>query len=96
MAPHNSKSDLPLGSGGGSGTTGCAKIPSWMKWQMGRTSGLERIIQGKKAPKPIPWQAHMRSGSPTGSFGFFCGGTILDSTTILTAAHCYYPLKQDR
>ena len=62
MIPHNSKSDLPLGSGGGSGTTGCAKIPSWMKWQMGRTSGLERIIQGKKAPKPIPWQAHMRSG----------------------------------
>ena len=37
----------------------------------------------------------MLLGSPTGSFGFFCGGTILDSTTILTAAHCYYPLKQD-
>merc|ERR1712156_93904 len=25
----------------------------------------------------------------TSSFSFFCGGTILDATTILTAAHCY-------
>ena len=31
----------------------------------------------------------MRQGSQLG-FSFFCGGTILDSTTILTAAHCYY------
>ena len=30
----------------------------------------------------------MRQGS-TSSFSFFCGGTILDATTILTAAHCY-------
>merc|ERR1712088_641926 len=32
----------------------------------------------------------MRQGSPTGSFSFFCGVTILDAKTILTAAHCYY------
>ena len=32
----------------------------------------------------------MRVGNPTGAFGYFCGGTIIDSKTILTAAHCYY------
>ena len=31
----------------------------------------------------------MRQGSQS-AFTFFCGGTILDSTTILTAAHCYH------
>ena len=30
----------------------------------------------------------MRQGTQQG-FSYFCGGTILDSTTILTAAHCY-------
>jgi secreted trypsin-like serine protease len=60
-----------------------------MKTAMASVTGLERIIQGKQAPSPIPWQAHMRQGSPTGRFYAFCGGTILDSTTILTAAHCY-------
>merc|ERR1739844_51340 len=77
------------GSDGGS-VTGCAKIPSWMKTAMAGTSGFERIIQGQQAPAPIPWQAHMRQGSPTGGFSYFCGGTILDAKTILTAAHCYY------
>merc|ERR1712212_350725 len=57
---------------------------------MAATTGLERIVNGQQAPSPIPWQAHMRQGSPTGGFGFFCGGTILDAKTILTAAHCYY------
>jgi len=60
-----------------------------MKAAMSATRGLERIIQGQKAPEPIPWQAHMRQGSPSW-FSYFCGGTILDATTILTAAHCYY------
>ena len=39
-----------------------------------------RIIGGDKAPHPIPWQVY---GKDPG-----CGGTILDSTTILSAAHC--------
>jgi len=71
------------------GTSDCATVPSWMKTAMSAVTGLERIINGQKAPEPIPWQAHMRQGSQQ-AFTFFCGGTILDSTTILTAAHCYF------
>ena len=50
----------------------------------------DRIFKGDDAPSPIPWQVHLRQGSPTGSFGYFCGGTIIDAKTILTAAHCYH------
>jgi len=74
----------------GSQQGSCAKIPSWMKTAMQQTSGFERIINGKKAPTPIPWQVHLRQGNPFTRFTYFCGGTILDSKTILTAAHCYY------
>jgi len=87
---------LQGGSGGGSGGTAnkeCAKIPSWMKSDLARMDldnpNMDRIIKGKTAPSPIPWQVHLRQGSPTGGFGYFCGGTILDAKTILTAAHCY-------
>ena len=47
----------------------------------------ERIVGGKKAVEPIPWQAHitLMKGSDT----FQCGGTILDEETILSAAHCF-------
>ena len=68
----------------------CAKIPSWMKSDLARSDPSTRIVNGKTAPSPIPWQVHLRSGSPTGSFGYFCGGTIIDAKTILTAAHCYH------
>jgi len=73
-----------------SGGSGCATIPSWMKAKMSATTGLDRIINGTQAPSPIPWQAHMREGSPTSGYSFFCGGTIIDAKTILTAAHCYW------
>ena len=43
----------------------------------------DRIVGGEAAPSMIPWQVAMLSGSIQ-----FCGGTILDSCTILTAAHC--------
>ena len=49
-----------------------ADIPSFMK-------NADRIVGGQKAPSPIPWQVYKGAG---------CGGTILDSTTILSAAHC--------
>jgi len=62
-----------------------AKIPKWLKEAMKTSS---RIVGGNNAPAPIPWQVHVHyKGS-----GFLCGGTILDEETILSAAHCFYPL----
>ena len=43
----------------------------------------DRIVGGEAAPSMIPWQVAMLDGSFQ-----FCGGTVLDSCTILTAAHC--------
>ena len=51
-------------------------MPSFMQ-------NADRIVGGEAAPSMIPWQVALMSGSFQ-----FCGGTILDSCTILTAAHC--------
>ena len=48
-------------------------MPSFMK-------NADRIVGGQDAPSPIPWQVSIEYG---------CGATILDSTTLLSAAHCY-------
>ena len=61
-----------------------------MKSDLARSDPSTRIVNGKTAPSPIPWQVHLRQGSPTAGFGYFCGGTIIDAKTILTAAHCYH------
>ena len=53
-----------------------ASMPDFMQ-------NTERIVGGEQAPGMIPWQVALLSGSFQ-----FCGGTILDSCTILTAAHC--------
>ena len=52
-----------------------ADMPSFM-------SG-NRIVGGAVAPSMIPWQVAMLSGSFQ-----FCGGTVLDACTVLSAAHC--------
>ena len=39
----------------------------------------DRIVGGQAAPVSIPWQVSMKGG---------CGGTILDSCTVISAAHC--------
>ena len=55
----------------------------------------ELHVGGQDAPTPIPWQVSLRKGRwgesnwPYGEEGHFCGGTILDATTILSAAHCF-------
>ena len=55
-----------------------ASMPSFM------TFG--KIVGCEDAPTPIPWQVSVQ----TGSF-HFCGATILDSNTLLSAAHCFHP-----
>ena len=55
----------------------------------------DRIVGGEFAPANIPWQAQVHMGEnshyadelgPT----HFCGATILDAKTILSAAHCFF------
>ena len=47
----------------------------------------DRIVGGAAASSAIPWQVSVRQ-TASGN-GHFCGGTILDSKTILSAAHCF-------
>ena len=55
-------------------------------------SAYDRIVGGKTASAPIPWQVSLR-GCANGQC-HFCGGTVLDSKTILTAAHCKVTTSQ--
>ena len=48
-----------------------------------------RIVNGKTAPRPIPWQASLWYPAK-GKFPHGCGGSILDKYTILTAKHCIH------
>merc|ERR1711979_11243 len=63
----------------------CAKVPSWMKSAF---SSIDRIVGGANAGSAIPWQVSLRN-SASGST-HFCGGTILDANTVLSAAHCFH------
>ena len=45
----------------------------------------DRIVGGEAAPTPVPWQVSVQSGT-----WHFCGATILDASTLLSAAHCFY------
>ena len=51
-----------------------------------------KIVGGQIAPSPISWQVSVQIGG-----SHFCGGTILDTYTILSAAHCfdYYGVELD-
>ena len=59
----------------------------------------DRIVGGQDASSEIPWQVSVRAGNDmynTGGFliassgSHWCGGTILDAKTILSAAHCFF------
>merc|ERR1712227_955088 len=63
----------------------CAKVPSWMKSAF---TSFDRIVGGANAGSAIPWQVSLRN-SASGST-HFCGGTILDANTVLSAAHCFH------
>lgn len=58
--------------------------------QSGVGSG-PRIIGGfDAAPGQFPYQVSVRSTAKANFEGHFCGGSILNATTVLTAAHCLY------
>merc|ERR1719483_949437 len=75
----------------------CAKIPAWMKAAMGKAPAGDRIVGGTNAAGVVPWQVSIRdnesgaddNGKPYEKNTHFCGGTILDAKTILSAAHCF-------
>merc|ERR1739848_319977 len=67
---------LPPGSNPRDGD--CADMPSFM-------TNADRIVGGQDAPSPIPWQVSVQIG-----YWHFCGATILDESTLLSAAHCFY------
>merc|ERR1712051_6131 len=67
---------LPPGSNPRNGE--CADIPSFM-------TNADRIVGSQDAPSPIPWQVSVQTG-----YWHFCGATILDESTLLSAAHCFY------
>ena len=73
-----------------------ASIPSFF-------NKADRIVGGKDAPSNIPWQVSIRQGLKSelsnsngvwqGRGNHWCGGTILDSWTVLSAAHCFFEDK---
>ena len=73
-----------------------ASIPSFF-------NKADRIVGGKDAPSNIPWQVSIRQGLKSelsnangvwlGRGNHWCGGTILDSWTVLSAAHCFFEAK---
>merc|ERR1711962_361339 len=54
----------------------CADMPNFMQ-------NTDRIVGGEQAPSMIPWQVALLDGNWQ-----FCGATILDANTLLSAAHC--------
>ena len=59
----------------------CPTLPDFM-------ANVDRIVGGQEAAAPIPWQVSVRHIYDNGGYSRFCGGTILDSKTVVTAAHC--------
>ena len=54
-----------------------------------KSSLTDRIVGGKAANGPIPWQVSFQFRKEGFQSQHFCGGTILDANTVLSAAHCF-------
>ena len=72
-------------------TTTTIKPPGNCKCGVARGSNSRktrgRIVGGEDAKKnEFPWQVALSMSSSAGSL--FCGGSLLSSNTVLTAAHC--------
>ena len=60
-------------------------MPSFMTSANRRDLIPSEIVGGQDVPFPIPWQVSVRFFE-----SHFCGGTILDASTVLCAAHCFF------
>ena len=60
-------------------------MPNFMK-NADRKFDPAEIVGGKQAPDPIQWQVSVQD-----YWGHYCGGTILNENTVLSAAHCFPP-----
>ena len=64
-----------------------ASMPNFMT-ETNRFDPAE-IVGGKPAPSPIPWQVSVQTGDYQSGYFHFCGATILDEFTLISAAHCF-------
>lgn len=56
-----------------------------------------RILGGENADEgEFPWQVSLREVLKDGTLWHFCGGSIIDRYTILTAAHCFDDMNPSR
>ena len=60
-------------------------MPVFMKQNTRSSPDIGQIVNGQEAPSPVPWQVSLQK------FGsHFCGATIINNITLLSAAHCLY------
>ena len=64
-----------------------ASMPNFMT-EADRLDPAE-VVGGKPAPSPIPWQVSVQTGDYQNGYFHFCGATILDQFTLISAAHCF-------
>ncbi|XP_062049907.1 coagulation factor VII [Lepus europaeus] len=68
----------------------CGKVPALEK--RGASNPQGRIVGGKVCPKgECPWQAALMNGST-----LLCGGSLLDTHWVVSAAHCFDKLRSLR
>ena len=64
-----------------------ASMPNFMT-ETNRFDPAE-IVGGEPAPSPIPWQVSVQTEDYQSGYSHFCGATILDEFTLISAAHCF-------